>query len=106
MQAERNRISTRYRAEGNRIAQTILAETDLRVDSIHARAMMTSLSIRGYADSLAAAIYADAYNTYPDFYRFSRSLEMMESVLASDDQLVVSTEGVFEYFVSSPGDIR
>jgi membrane protease subunit HflC len=106
MQAERNRISTRYRAEGNRIAQTILAETDLRVDSILAQARMTSLSIRGYADSAAAAIYADAYNAYPDFYRFSRSLETLESVLASDDEIVVSTEGVFEYFVSSPGEIR
>ncbi len=106
MQAERNRISTRYRAEGNRIAQTILAETDLRVDSIHALASMASLSIRGQADSTAAAIYATAYNSYPDFYRFSRSLETLESVFASDDEIVVSTKGIFAYFVSTPGEIR
>jgi membrane protease subunit HflC len=106
MQAERNRISTRYRAEGHRIAQTILAETDLKVDSIQANARMTALGIRGQADSSAAAIYAGAYEAYPDFYRFSRSLEMLQDVLAEDDQIVVSTEGVFHYFVSNPGEIR
>ncbi len=106
MQAERNRISTRYRAEGNRLAQTIYAETDLKVDSILSLATMTSLEIRGQADSTAAAIYADAYNTYPDFYRFSRSLETLEGVFASDDEIIVSTEGIFEYIISKPGEVR
>ncbi|HOP25840.1 MAG TPA: protease modulator HflC [Candidatus Sabulitectum sp.] len=106
MQAERNRISTRYRAEGHRMAQTILAETDLRVDSIRSLAELNSLRIRGTADSTAAAIYAQAYESYPDFYRYMQSLETLERVMGTDDELVLSTEGIFEYFVSPPGVMR
>ncbi len=106
MQAERNRISTRYRAEGHRMAQAILAETDLRVDSIYSAAEMNSLRIRGYADSTAAAIYAAAYEGYPDFYRFMQSMETLEAIIGSDDELVLSTDGIFAYFTSRAGDMR
>lgn len=88
------------------MAQTILAETDLRVDSIRSLAELNSLRIRGTADSTAAAIYAQAYESYPDFYRYMQSLETLERVMGTDDELVLSTEGIFEYFVSPPGVMR
>lgn len=103
MQAERSRISTRYRAEGHRMARTILAETDLKVDSIISTAQRMSLSIQGRADSTAAAIYAQAYQAYPDFYRFVRSLEALENLLDSTDTAILSTEGVFDLLLSTPG---
>ncbi|PIE51314.1 HflC protein [Candidatus Fermentibacteria bacterium] len=106
MQAERNRISTRYRAEGNRMAQTILAETDLRVDSIRSLAELNALTIRGRADSTAAAVYASAYRSYPDFYRFMQSMETLEEIIGEDDEIVLSTEGVFQYFALPPGEMR
>jgi membrane protease subunit HflC len=106
MQAERNRISTRYRAEGRRMAQTILAETDLRVDSISSLAERRALSIQGTADSTAAAIYASAYASYPDFYRFMQTMETLEKVMGADDEVVLSTGGIFQYFSSTPGEIR
>jgi membrane protease subunit HflC len=103
MQAERSRISTRYRAEGHRMARTILAGTDLKVDSISSMAQRQSLSIRGRADSTAAAIYAAAFQAHPDFYRFVRSLETLEALLDSEDTAILSTEGVFNLLVSTPG---
>ncbi len=103
MQAERNRISTRYRAEGHRMARIILAETDLKVDSISSQAQRLALSIQGRADSTAAAIYAQAYQANPDFYRFVRSLEAVEAVLDSSDTAILSTEGVFNLLLSTPG---
>ncbi len=103
MQAERNRISTRYRAEGRRMSNIIIADTDLRVDSIHAGAGRSALVFRGTADSTAAAIYANAYNRYPDFYSFVRSLETLEIILDSNGQIIVGTDGIFEYLVSDPG---
>ncbi|MBD3369294.1 protease modulator HflC [Candidatus Fermentibacteria bacterium] len=106
MQAERNRMSTRYRAEGRRMSRRITAETDLRVDSISARAERIALTTRGGADSLAAAIYAEAYNQYPDFYRFVNSLETMSSVMDTTARLVLPTEGIFQYLVSRPGEFR
>lgn len=104
MQAERHRISNRYRAEGRRMSDVIIANTDLQVDSIRARAGMNALTIRGRADSTAAAIYAEAFNAYPDFYRFTRALETLERVMGSSSRIVVGTDGIFEYLVSSPGE--
>ena len=106
MQAERNRISTRYRAEGHRMAQTILAETNLRVDSISSLAERRALRIQGTADSTAAAIYADAYESYPDFYRFMQSLETLDNIMDANDEMVLSTTGIFQYFATSPGSMR
>ncbi|MCK5784988.1 MAG: protease modulator HflC [Candidatus Sabulitectum sp.] len=106
MQAERNRISTRYRAEGHRMAQTILAETNLRVDSISSLADRSALGIRGTADSTAAAIYAGAYESYPDFYRFMQSLEALDNIMDANDEVVLSTTGIFQYFATPPGSMR
>ena len=104
MQAERNRISNRYRAEGRRMSDVIMANTDLQVDSISAKANRTALTIRGTADSTAAAIYAEAYNSYPDFYSFIQSLETLETIMGSSSSIVVGTDGIFEYIVSKPGE--
>lgn len=107
MQAERNRISTRYRAEGRRMAANIVAGTDLEVDSILAGATRTALTIRGAADSAAAAIFAGAYSSFPDFYRFQRSLETMSEVMGPDDRIVTSTSGgIFQYLVGRPGELK
>jgi modulator of FtsH protease HflC len=103
MQAERNRISNRYRAEGRRMSDVIIANTDLQVDSIRANANMAALTIRGIADSTAAATYANAYNAYPDFYSFVRSLETLELLMGSTSSIIVGTDGIFEYIVSEPG---
>ncbi|MCD4775069.1 MAG: protease modulator HflC [Candidatus Aegiribacteria sp.] len=104
MQAERNRISNRYRAEGRRMSDVIIANTDLQVDSIRAEANRTALTIRGIADSTAAATYAEAYNSYPDFYSFVRSLETLEAVMGNSGSIIVGTDGIFEYLVSNPGE--
>ena len=103
MQAERNRISNRYRAEGRRMSEVIIANTDLQVDSITAMANMSALTIRGVADSTAAAIYADAFNSYPEFYSFIRSLEALETIIGESSSIIVGTEGIFEYIISEPG---
>jgi len=103
MQAERNRISNRYRAEGRRMSEVIIANTDLQVDSIIAMANMSALTIRGTADSTAAAIYAEAFNSFPDFYSFIRSLEALETIMGESSRIIVGTEGIFEYIVSEPG---
>jgi modulator of FtsH protease HflC len=107
MQAERNRISTRYRAEGMRMSNIIIANTDLMVDSILARASRMALTLHGVADSTAAAIYAEAYGEHADFYRFSRSLETLETIFDSNSgKIIVGTDGIFQYLVSEPGSIR
>lgn len=106
MQAERNRISNRYRAEGRRMSDVIVADTDLQVDSIKANANRYALTVMGIADSTAAAIYAEAYNNYPDFYSFTRSLETLEKIIGSSSSMIVGTDGIFEYIISDPGEFQ
>lgn len=107
MQSERYRISTRYRAEGMRMSNVIVANTDLRVDSILSRANMLSLSVMGIADSTAAAIYSEAYTSYPEFYEFSRTLEALEEIFSDGaGNVILGTDGIFEYLVSEPGRFR
>lgn len=88
------------------MSDVIVADTDLQVDSIKANANRYALTVMGIADSTAAAIYAEAYNSYPDFYSFTRSLETLEKVVGSSSSMIVGTDGIFEYIISDPGEFQ
>jgi membrane protease subunit HflC len=93
MDAERNRISTRYRSEGMAESEKIKAQTDRDVKVILANAYKNAQTVKGEADGKAAAIYSDAYTKYKDFYTFLKSLETLEKTLDSDTKMVLGTTG-------------
>ena len=98
MQAERQRISKRYRSEGEEEAAKIRAETDRDVKIILAEAYKEAEAIKGRGDGKAAAIYAEAYSAHEEFYKFLQSLEAIEKSTSPKDQLIMSTsDGVYEY---------
>ena len=98
MQAERQRISKRYRSEGEEEAAKIRAETDRDVKIILAEAYKEAETIKGRGDGKAAAIYAEAYSTHEEFYKFLQSLEAIELSTSPKDQLILSTsEGIYKY---------
>jgi membrane protease subunit HflC len=98
MKAERSRISKQYRSEGEEQAAKIRAETDRDVKIMLAEAYKTAETSKGRGDGKAAAIYADAYGSHEEFYKFLQSLEAIEQSTKSTDQLIVSTSsGVYKY---------
>jgi membrane protease subunit HflC len=98
MRAERDRISKRYRSEGEEEAAKIRAETDRDVKIILAEAYKEAEAIKGRGDGKAAAIYAEAYSTHEEFYKFLQSLEAIELSSSAKDQLIMSTsDGVYKY---------
>lgn len=98
MQAERQRISKRYRSEGEEEAAKIRAETDRDVKIILADAYKEAETIKGRGDAKAAAIYAEAYGTHEEFYKFLQSLETIQTSASQQDQLIISTSGgVYQY---------
>jgi membrane protease subunit HflC len=98
MKAERSRISKQYRSEGEEQAAKIRAETDRDVKILLAEAYKTAETTKGRGDGKAAAIYADAYGSHEEFYKFLQSLEAIEQSTKSTDQLIVSTSsGVYKY---------
>ncbi|MDR1872772.1 MAG: protease modulator HflC [Deltaproteobacteria bacterium] len=96
MRTEREQQATKYRSEGRRNGQMIMAQTDRSVRETIAEAERKSQVIRGEADSEAAAIYAEAYSQDPEFYAFRRSLESYQSVL-SDRSVILLDPGSMEY---------
>ncbi len=81
MRAERGQYAAKYRAEGRMQASIILSETDLEIARINAEAVKKAATIKGQADREAAEIYADAHKKGREFYKFNRSLEVLEKMM-------------------------
>jgi len=97
MEAERNRISTRYRSEGLEESEKIKAQTDRDVKIILAEAYKEAEKMKGDADGRAAAIYAAAYSAHKDFYAFLKSLETLEKTVNSRTKIILGAkESVFK----------
>lgn len=92
MEAERSRIATRYRAEGEEQAQKIRADTELETRSLLAEASRKAEVSRGEAEAEAMRIYAEAYSADPEFYRFMRNLEALEKIVDKDTTLLLPAD--------------
>ncbi len=90
MRAERYRIATRYRSEGEEEALKIEAQAAAEREKILAEAAGKSESIRGKGEAEAMRIFAQAYSKDPEFYRFLRTLQSYESII--DDQTTIFIE--------------
>ena len=98
MRAERERIANLYRSEGEEEALKLRSEADKQVKVIKAEAYRESQIIRGDAEALAIEVYAEAFNRDPNFYDFSRTLEMYRKSLDEQTTIVLppNTE-LFKY---------
>jgi membrane protease subunit HflC len=98
MKAERSRISKQYRSEGEEEAAKIRAETDRDVKILLAEAYKTAETTKGRGDGKAAAVYAHAYGSHEEFYKFLQSLEAIDQSTKPTDQLIMSTSsGIYKY---------
>jgi membrane protease subunit HflC len=111
MQAERERDAKEARARGAEEAQKIRADADRQKVVLLADARRRAQILRGEGDALRNEIYAKAYQTDPEFFRFYRSLQSYRKALNSEDTtLVLSPDSeFFRYFGdlagrSRPGD--
>lgn len=117
MIAERERIATRYREEGNRDATFIKSETDRTVKTMIAEARREEQIIMGEADAEAARIYAsgfvkevtgaapvniEGYQSDPEFFRFYRSLEALRMSLDGQTTLLLNPDNELLQYLNSP----
>jgi len=103
MRAERERIANGYRSEGQAEAQKIRAEADRQRAELLASAESEAARLRGEGEAEAARIYAEAYEGHEDFYRFLRTLESYEKVLAGNTTLVLPADSPFLELLLSSG---
>ena len=95
MIAERNQIAEKFRSEGNGEARKILGEKERDLKKITSEAYKTAQEIKGKADAEATIIYAKAYGIDPEFYSFTKTLEIYNKALDKESSLILSTDSEF-----------
>ncbi len=104
MIAERNQIAEKYRSEGHGEARKILGQKEKELKEITSMAYKTAQEIKGKADAEAVKIYAKAYGIDPEFYSFTKTLEIYNTALDDKSSVVLSTDSeFFKYFKSFSG---
>lgn len=102
MIAERKRIATKYRSEGDGKSAEIIGEKERDLKGIQSEAYRKAQEIKGKSDAEAIRIYADAYNLNPEFYQFMKTLETYVATLDKETWLLLSTDNEFLKYLKSP----
>ena len=106
MRAERNKIATRLRSEGDEQDLRIRAEANKNREIILAEAEQESNEIRGRGEAEAISILADALNRDPEFFAFRRTLEAYPKFMNPQTTVVLSSEAdIFKYLQEPPGQL-
>jgi membrane protease subunit HflC len=103
MIAERQRIASKYRSEGDGKSAEIRGQKEKELKRIQSEAYRKAQEIMGKADAEATRIYATAYNLDPELYQFLKTLESYRTSLAKDTWLVLSTDSEFLKYLKSSG---
>lgn len=104
MASERQILARQHRASGQEQALGIRADADRQVVVIGAEAYRTAEQLRGDGDARAASIYAEAFNSDPEFYSFYRSLNAYRNTFANKgDMLLLDPDSDFFKYL---GDIE
>ena len=104
MRQERVRVANERRATGAADKEKIQADADKQQEILIAEAYRDAQRTKGEGDAKAAAIYAQAYSTNPEFYAFYRSLDAYkESFKTKQDVLVLDPNSEFFKYFKNPG---
>lgn len=95
MIAERNQIAEKFRSEGRGEARKIIGEKERDLKKITSEAYKVAQKLKGKADAKATKIYAKAYGMDPEFYSFTRTLEIYNEALDDKTSLILSTDSEF-----------
>ena len=104
MIAERNQIAEKFRSEGQGESRKILGDKERELKRITSEAYRTAQEKMGKADAEAAAIFASAFGKDPEFYSFTKTLEIYNESLDKDSSLVLSTNSEFFKYLKGYSD--
>lgn len=99
MRANREKMANQYRAEGQSAKLDIISQANRMRDIILAEAQKTSTILRGEADAQAMGIMREALSTSPEFFEFSKSLEVYRNSFNGTSKFILSTDDeILKYF--------
>lgn len=96
---ERNQIAEAYRSYGRGQLAQWEGKTSSEQKSILSEAYASAEQIKGVADAEATRIYADAYESDPDFFELWRTLESYRMTLPSMDKVLSTDIPYFDVMV-------
>ncbi len=100
MITERQQIAQAFRSDGEGLKQEWLGNRERERLEIISEAERKAKVIRGQADAQAAAIYADAYGTDPEFYAFFKAIESYRTLLPNFRKTLSTDAEFFDYLYS------
>jgi membrane protease subunit HflC len=106
MQAERQRIALRYRAEGEEKGREIRARADKEKEILLAKAYQESQGLRGAGDAQATAVSGQAFGQDAAFYGFVRRLQTYEKVFTPETTIVLRPDSDFLKYLNSSRERR
>ena len=105
MIAERKQIAQKFRSEGKGEAQKILGEKERDLKRIESEAYRTAQEVKGKADAESTRLYADAFGVDPEFYSFTKTLEIYGNALSANSSIILSTDSeIFKYLKNYQGN--
>lgn len=102
MQAERERIAKRYRAEGEEKAREIRAAAEKQREINLAEAYAKSQVLRGEGDAQAALVTANAFGQDLEFYALVRRLQVYETILGEGSTIMLPPDSDLLRYLESP----
>lgn len=103
MIAERQRIASKYRSEGDGKSAEIRGQKERELKRIQSEAYRRAQELMGKADAEATRIYAQAYNLDPELYQFLKTMEAYRASLAKETWLILSTDSEFLKYLKNSG---
>lgn len=92
MVAERERISSKYRAEGEEEAKIIISQTNKEKEILLSQAKLDAERIISKAKAEAAQIYAKAFKKDKEFYKLWLLLQSYNNLFDNNTTFVMSTD--------------
>ncbi len=97
---ERQQIAQAFRSDGEGKKQEWLGNRERERLEIISKAERTAKVTRGEADAEAAAIYANAYSSDPEFYAFFKAIEAYRALLPNFQKTLSTDAEFFDYLYS------
>lgn len=104
MRSEREKEAKKFSAEGREEASRIRAQADREAAELLAEAYSKAQILKGEGDQLSLQMYSRAFAKDPEFFEFTKSMEIYEDILDNKSTLVLSTDSeLFKYLNGSTG---
>ena len=103
MIADRQQIAQAFRSDGEGQKADWLGARSRELDTILSGARREAEVIKGDADALAAAIYANAYTRDPEFYTFWKAVETYRTLLPKFQKTLSTDAEFFDYLYDQQG---